>query len=248
VAGIELGTAVVPTWPRHPLALAQQALTTSTMAGGRLSLGVGLAHKSVVEGQWGYPFERPIRHAREYLEILAPALRNERVRVKGQTLTGRSNALLPGAPAPRLYVAALGTRMLELAGAVADGTILWMTGPHTIRDHTVPTIRAAADAAGRPQPRVIAGLPVLCTDDVDAGRTVAARQFDVYGTLPSYRAMLDREHLAGPEDIAVIGDEASVRAQLQAVVAAGADDIICAEFGTGPDDAERTRACLAGLL
>ena len=202
----------------------------------------------MVEGQWGYPFERPVRHAREYLEILAPALRNERVRVTGQTLTGRSGPLLPGAPAPRLYVAALGARMLDVAGAMADGTILWMTGPNTVRQHTVPTIRAAADAAGRPRPRVIVGLPVLCTDDVDAGRAIAGRQFEVYGTLPSYRAMLDREQLAGPADIAVIGNEESVREQLEAVAAAGADDIICAEFGAGPGDAERTRACLSALL
>jgi 5,10-methylenetetrahydromethanopterin reductase len=247
VPGIELGTAVVPTWTRHPLALAQQALTTSALVDGRLSLGIGLAHKPVVEGQWGIPFEKPVRHAREYLEILAPALRNQKVSYKGETLTGRSPAIDRNAPSPKLYVAALGPQLLKVTGRYADGTILWMTGNTTISEHTVPTIREAAEEAGRPQPRIISGLPVLCTDDVDGARQIAARQFEVYGTLPSYRAMLDREGLAGPEDFAVIGNEASVRDQLEAMSAAGADDIICVEFGAGPDDAERTRACLASL-
>src|SRR5215213_1067441 len=131
VPGIELGTAVVPTWPRHPLTLAQQALTTTALVGDRLALGIGLAHKPLVEGAWGYPFERPVRHAREYLQILGPALRNEKVSFRGELLTGRRGAIFPGAPAPRLYVAALGRQMLALAGAMADGTILWMTGPQT---------------------------------------------------------------------------------------------------------------------
>ncbi len=249
VPGIELGTAVVPTYPRHPLALAQQALTTSALVGaGRLSLGIGLAHKPVVEGMWGYAFDKPLRHAREYLAILAPALRNEKVSFAGDTLTGRSGPIFPEGPTPTLYVAALGPKMLELTGAQADGTILWMTGPETIRTHTAPTLATAAEAASRPRPRVIVGLPVLCTDDVDGGRELAARQFEVYGTLPSYRAMLDREGLAGPADMAVVGDEAAVAERLAAIFAAGADDIICSEFG--PDDASlaRTRACLTSLL
>lgn len=248
VAEIELGTAVVPTWPRHPLTLAQQALTTSALIGDRLALGIGLAHKPVVEGQWGISFDKPVRHAREYLEILAPALRNEKVSFRGETLTGRSGAISAGAPAPKLYVAALGPQMLKLSARYADGTILWMTGKTTVRDHTAPVMQEAAEAAGRPKPRIIAGVPILCTDDVAAGRARAADQFAVYGTLPSYRAMLDREGLAGPEDFAVIGDEDTVGEQLQGLVDAGVDDIICSEFGSGPADAERTRACLAALV
>ncbi|MCP5029735.1 MAG: TIGR03564 family F420-dependent LLM class oxidoreductase [Actinomycetia bacterium] len=245
VPDIELGTAVVPTWPRHPLTLAQQALTTSALVGDRLALGIGLAHKPVVEGMWGIPFDKPVRHAREYLEILAPALRNEKVSVAGETLTGRSEPIMKGAPTPKLYVAALGPQMLKLSARYADGTILWMTGKETVRNHTVPVMREAAEAAGRPQPRVIAGIPILCTDDVEAGRELAANQFAIYGQLPSYRAMLDREGLEGPADFAIIGNEDEVAERLQALADAGVDDIICSEFGP---DLTRTRACLATLV
>jgi 5,10-methylenetetrahydromethanopterin reductase len=247
VPDIELGTAVVPTWPRHPLALAQQALTTNLAVGGRLSLGIGLAHKPVVEGMWGTPFERPVRHLKEYLAVLGPALRNEKVSFAGELLTGRSQPIFPEAPAPKLYVAALGEQMLRLTGAEADGTILWMTGPKTISGHTLPVIREAAERAGRPRPRVLVGVPVLCTDDVSAGKALAAEQFQVYGQLPSYRAMLDREGYDGPADMAVVGDEATVRARLEELADAGADDLLCSEFGDGDEALARTRACLAGL-
>lgn len=249
VPDIELGTGVVPTWPRHPLAMAQQALTTASLIGdGRLSLGIGLAHKPVVEGQWGIPFEKPVRHAREYLEILAPALRNDKTSFQGETLTGRSAAIMKGVEAPRLYVAALGPQMLKLTGRLADGTVLWMTGLKTLADHTLPVLRSAADEADRPQPRIMAGIPVLCTNDVDAGRAFAAKQFEVYGQLPSYRAMLDREGLAGPEDFAVIGNEDYVAARLQEFSAGGVDTIMAVEFGPEPEDQERTRACMSTLL
>ena len=249
VPDIELGTGVVPTWPRHPLAMAQQALTTASLIGdGRLSLGIGLAHKPVVEGQWGIPFDKPIRHAREYLSILAPALRNEKVSFEGETLTGRGSALMKGVEAPRLYVAALGPQMLKLAGRMADGTVLWMTGLETLRTHTVPVIGQAAEQAGRPKPRILAGVPVLCTDDVAAGRAFAAKQFKVYGQLPSYRAMLDREGLAGPEDFAVIGSEDKVATRLQEFADHGVDTIMAVEFGPTKDDYERTRACLSQLV
>lgn len=249
VPDIELGTAVVPTWPRHPLAMAQQALTTAAMIGpGRLSLGVGLAHKPVVEGQWGISFDKPIRHAREYLEILAPALGNKKVVFSGETLSGRSPALMKGVEAPRLYVAALGPQMLKLTGRLADGTILWMTGTTTVRDHTVPVIREAAEAAGRPTPQVLAGIPVVCTDEVDACREAASKTFEIYGQLPSYRAMLDREGLAGPEDFAIIGNEDYVGTRLQEFVDAGVDRVMCVEFGQTEEDTDRTRSCLRSLL
>jgi alkanesulfonate monooxygenase SsuD/methylene tetrahydromethanopterin reductase-like flavin-dependent oxidoreductase (luciferase family) len=138
--------------------------------------------------------------------------------------------------------------MLRLTGAHTDGTILWMAGPKTISGHTVPVIREAAEQAGRPQPRVLVGVPVLCTDDVAAGKALAAEQFQVYGQLPSYRAMLDREGYDGPADMAVVGDEATVRARLEELAAAGADDLICSEFGDSDEAMARTRACLARLV
>lgn len=248
VPDIELGTAVIPTYSRHAITMAQQGATTAAVLGeGRLALGIGLSHKPVIEGQYGIAFERPVRHLREYLEILGPQLRNEKVSYAGEMMTGRNPRMLDGAPVPSVLVAALGPQMLRLTGRMADGTITWMTGNATLRELTVPTMCDAAQDAGRPRPRVVVGLPVLCTDDVAAGRELAATVFALYGTLPSYRAMLDREGLDAPEDICVIGDEDSVGEQLAAVFDAGADTVICAEFGDG-DQVERTRACLQGLV
>jgi F420-dependent oxidoreductase-like protein len=162
VGDIRLGTAVVPTWLRHPMMLASQALTAAQVSGGRFALGIGLSHQIVVEGMWGMSFDRPLRHMREYLAILQPLLRGEAAGFSGETLTGHGAVDVPADPPPVL-VAALGPKMLELTGGEADGTITWMTGAGTIAEHTAPTIRAAAEAAGRPEPEVVAALPVLAT-------------------------------------------------------------------------------------
>jgi 5,10-methylenetetrahydromethanopterin reductase len=249
VPDIELGTAVIPTYSRHPITMAQQAATTSMVIGeGRLALGIGLSHKPVIEGQYGIAFDRPVRHLREYLEILGPQLRNEKVSYGGDLLTGRNPRMLTGAPVPQVLVAALGPQMLRLTGRLADGTITWMTGNNTLREHTIPTMCDAAEEAGRPRPRTAVGLPVCCTDDVDGARELAARLFSIYGTLPSYRAMLDREGLTDPQDICVIGGEDELATRLAAVFETGADTVLCAEFGPSDDDVARTRECLRSLL
>jgi len=146
-----------------------------------------------------------------------------------------------------LLLAALGPRMLRLAAELADGTVLWMTGPATVRAHIVPTITAAAEALGRPSPRVVCILPICVTSDPDAARAAAAKVFAVYDQLPSYRAMLDREGAAGPADVALVGDEASVQAQLADLADAGVTDFVAGEFGRG-EDAVRTRRLLTSLL
>ena len=248
VPEIELGTAVIPTYVQHPISMAQRAVTVTSIIGNRLALGIGLSHKPVIEKQYGYSFERPVRHLQEFLEILNPQLRNEAVRFDGELMSGKNSTMLDGAPAPHVLVAALGPQMLRLTGKMADGTITWMTGNKTLADLTVPTIREAADEAGRQKPRVVVGLPVLCTDNVDAGRERAAKVFQIYGKLPSYRAMLDRESLSGPEDICIIGNEAEIRDQLQATFDSGADDVIAVEFGSNREDETRTREALASLL
>ena len=248
VPDIELGTAVIPTYPRHPIVMAQQALSVTSIIGDRLALGIGLSHKPVIEKQYGYEFDKPIRHLREYLEVLSPQLREEPVRLEGETLTARNPAMGLGAPVPQVLVAALGPQMLRLTGRLADGTITWMTGNKTLAELTVPEICEAAEEAGRPKPRVLAGMPVLCTDDIDAGMERAAKVWQMYGTLPSYRAMLDREGLAGPEEIAIVGDEAEIKDRLQATIDAGADDVIVAEFGGNPDERLTTREALAALV
>jgi 5,10-methylenetetrahydromethanopterin reductase len=247
VPGIGLATSVVPTYPRHPVMLAAQALTVQAATGGRLTLGIGLSHQIVVENVFGQSFDRPLRHMREYLAILLPVLRGEAASFQGEVLSGTTwGPLEIDAPAPPVLVAALGPRMLELAGTVADGTATWMTGPATLRDHIVPTITAAAEAAGRPAPRVIVGLPVCVTDDVDAARAAAAEEFAVYGTLPSYRAMLDREQAADPGDVAIVGDEQSVIEQLAVLDVAGATDVVATIYGD-PGERDRTFSLLATL-
>ncbi|MGH9186331.1 MAG: TIGR03564 family F420-dependent LLM class oxidoreductase, partial [Acidimicrobiales bacterium] len=188
VPGVELGTAVVPTYPRHPVALAQQALTTQLALDGRLALGIGLSHQLVIEGMYGYSFDKPARHMQEYLSVLLPLLDEGSASFQGETVKAQVGLTAPrSAPVPVL-LAAMAPRMLRLAGAVAAGTILWMTGPATLESHIVPTITGAADKAGRPAPRIVCVLPVCVTDDVAAARERAARVFAIYGQLPSYRA------------------------------------------------------------
>jgi F420-dependent oxidoreductase-like protein len=248
VPGIELGTAVIPTYPRHPMALAAQALTTSAATGGRLVLGIGLSHQIVIEGVLGYSFEKPARHMREYLSVLIPLLHAEQVQFEGETVTFRGMGPLeaPGAEPPPVLLAALAPRMLELAGSRADGTVTWMTGPGTIADHIGPSIRKAAEAAGRPAPRIAVGLPVSVTADADAARQAANKAFAVYGQLPSYRAMLDKEGAAQPGDVAIVGDEDTVRAGIQRVFDAGGTEFSAAVFGSR-EEVDRTRGLLKKL-
>jgi len=245
VPGIRFGTGVVPIQPRHPMMLAGQALTVSQVSGGRLDLGIGLSHQVVVEGMWGEPFEKPVRRMREYLEALQPLLAGEDPQLSGETVTCRGAVDVP-AEAPPVLVAALGTQMLNVAGRLADGTVTWMTGPATLADHTVPTIWAAAEAAGRPEPRVVVALPVCVTADEAGARERAAAEFAVYGMLPSYRAMLDKEGVEGPADLALVGSADAVAERIAAVGAAGATSLVAAEFGTA-DERAATRELLAGL-
>src|ERR1700722_2240029 len=172
VPGIELGTAVIPTYPRHPAVLAQQALTTALAVGpGRLTLGIGLSHKVVIEDMYGYSFDKPARHMREYLSVLLPLLDGNPVSVKGSTLSARIGLSTPRTERVPVVLAALAPQMLKLAGEQTDGTILWMTGPATVRDYVIPAVTTAASAAARGRPRVVCMLPVYVTDDPTAART-----------------------------------------------------------------------------
>jgi F420-dependent oxidoreductase-like protein len=248
VPGITLGTAVTPTFPRHPHALAQQAMTAWDATGGRFTLGIGLSHQIVIETMFGLSYEKPANHMREYLGVLLPLLRDGMVSHQGDLY--RVNAPLErSGPAggPPVLLAAMAPVMLRLAGEVADGTSLWMTGAHTIADHVAPRINAAASAAGKPAPTILCSLPVAVTDDVDAAKAAAAETFAIYGGLPSYRAMLDREGAAGPEDVAIVGDEATVTAGIQALADAGVTEFSAALFGDG-DTMRRTTDLLRGLL
>lgn len=247
VPEIKLGTAVVPTYPRHPMMLAQQALTVQAAIGDRLILGVGLSHQPVVEGMWGIPFERPVRHLREYLDALVPLVNDRAASVSGELVTSRGQIDVGDAPACPILVAALGEQTLKTVAKRCDGTITWMVGPGTLAEHTIPVIREAAKEADRPQPQVAAGFPVCVTDDIDGARARAAEVFAIYGQLPSYRAMLDREGLDGPADLALIGDEETVGGQIDHLAELGVDTFLASEFATGAD-AERTRELLRSKL
>jgi 5,10-methylenetetrahydromethanopterin reductase len=238
---VELGTFVVPTYPRHPAALAQQALTTNAATGGRLVLGIGLSHRVVMEQGLGFDWSHPIRHMREYLHCLTGLLSGEPVTFAGEEFRITNfGVTVPGAMAPTVLVAALGPQMLRLAGRHADGTALWMGGAHYLANDAVPTITAAASDAGRPAPRIVAGLPVCVTDHADAVRAEADRAFATYGRLPSYRAVLDKEGAAGPADVSLIGDEAAVLAGLRRLAQAGATDLIAAVYTPAGENAART--------
>jgi F420-dependent oxidoreductase-like protein len=238
VPGIELGTAVIPTYPRHPIMLGAQALTTQAAIGNRLALGIGLSHQIVIENVFGYSFEKPARHMREYLSILRPVIHGGSVTLDGETLKGNTSfgpITVPGAEPCQILIAALAPQMLKLAGTLAEGTITWMTGPATVADHIVPTMTAAAEKEGRPSPRVVVGLPICVTNDAEAARETAAKTFSIYGQLPSYRAMLDREGAAGPADVAIVGDEDTVAKQLQRLAEAGTTDFTAAPYGSSEE-------------
>jgi 5,10-methylenetetrahydromethanopterin reductase len=243
VPDIEVGTGVVPVHPQHPMALAQRALTTNLVGGGRLTLGLGLSHRAVTEGQWGMSWDRPLRRMTEYLDGLLPLLAGEQADATGDLLTTRGRLRIPGAAAPEVYLAALGPQMLRLAGRRTAGTVTWMTGPTTLRDHVLPTITAAAEEAGRTA-RVVSALPIAVAEDdaaVDDARKLAARRFAIYGRLPSYRAMLDREGYAGPADAAIIGDERAVTERLAQLRDLGVAEFVGIPVAADADGAARTR-------
>src|SRR3954470_7352690 len=243
---IEVGTFVTPIHPRHPHAMAQQAIATHDATEGRFTLGIGLSHEIVVKDMLGMSYEKPARYMREYLSVLMPLLETGQVSFSGEVFRVNGMLELPREGRPSVLVAALGPAMLKITGELADGTATWMTGPNTLAEHTIPGLIAAAEAAGRPAPRVAAALPVCVTTDVDAARERAAKDFAVYGTLPSYRAMLDREGAGGPGDIAVVGDEDAVADQIKHVADIGVTDLVAGVFGDN-EQTTRTRQVLKQL-
>ena len=245
---IGLGTAVTPTYPRHPTAIAQQALTAAAATGNRFTLGIGLSHKIVIEDMLGLSYAQPARHMREYLSVLMPALRGETVNFDGEQYRGHNLALtVGGTEPPPVVVAALRPVMLRIAGELADGTNTWMVGPQTMESHIVKRISAAASAAGRPDPTVVGGVPIVLTTRPDEARQIIAKNLAIYGQLPSYRAMLDREGAAGPADIAVLGDENALRSGIERFRSAGVTDFNAAVMNVEDGARERTLEFLSEL-
>jgi 5,10-methylenetetrahydromethanopterin reductase len=247
---IELGTAVVPTHSRHPLYMAQQALTTQASCDGRLALGLGPSHQIVIENMLGLSFDKPGLHVREYVTIVKELVDTGKTSFKGKTYQVEGALQVPGAKPFPIFIGGLGPMMRRLAGSLADGTVTWMTGPKTIAEILGPDIRSAADEAGKPAPRICCALPIAITEDPAGAREAASNIFGMYGMLPSYRAMLDHEGAAGPGDVVIAGSEAEVEAALAGLASAGVTDFNAAIMPCGDDPAASTRRTfefLAGL-
>ncbi len=247
---VELMTAVVPTFPRHPHAVAQQALTAQAATNGRLALGVGISHQVVIEAMLGLSYDKPVRHLREYLEVLNGLLENHSCEVDGEMYRVHAQIGLPDVPAPPVLIGALRPQMIKLAGRMTDGTITWMAGPTYLERDIVGPMNAAAAEAGRSTPRTVAGVPICVTSDRDTAREEINGRFAIYGNLPVYRAVLDAEGADGPADIAIVGDEAEVEAGLRRLKDAGVTDFGASIVGTGSDPKaahQRTYEFLASL-
>jgi F420-dependent oxidoreductase-like protein len=240
---VELGTAVIPTYSRHPLGMSQQALSTQAACGGRLTLGVGPSHPVVVEKMYGLSYDKPVRHTQEYLDVLDAAFAcTGQVDHDGELFRVHAMLNVPDASPVPVLIAALAPLMLALAGSRTEGTITWMADERALGEHVLPRITEAAADAGRPAPRVVIGLPVAVCDDAAAGRERAAHAFSVYEHIPTYQRILDRGDAAGPADVVAVGTEAEVTERLRSYRDAGATDLAASVFSVGADEAERARS------
>jgi 5,10-methylenetetrahydromethanopterin reductase len=237
---IELGTAVIPTWPRHPLMLAGQALTVQEAIGNRLALGIGLAHKPTIESTLKIPFATPAKHMDEYLSVLLPALRDRKVSFTGDIWSAEVEGIagVPHAEPPAVLLAAMGPRMLRLAAERTEGTILWLSGPRVIEERIRPALG---------ERRIVASVPVCVTGNGDEVRGLIGSLLAGYNDLPSYKGVMEASGASGPADVSVVGTEAEVRAGLQSFADAGATDFAALEFFTNGDEATATRALLTEL-
>lgn len=247
VPEIELGTAVTHLWTAFPVHMAQQAMSLRVLSEGRFTLGLGLEHRWVIEQMWGIGWDRPVSRLDEYLDIVSSLLKTGRVEHHGDFYDVET-AFLRFPPDPRMQVilAALGPRMLRIAGTKADGTATWMTGPRTLANHIVPSIRAAAAEAGRPPPRVIALMPVALTGDVPAMRERVSEEMAIYQRMPSYQAMLEREGAKSAGETGLLGSRDEVEDAIGRLGQAGVTDLGAILFGS-EDEQDRTRELLSDL-
>ena len=256
---VEIGTAVVPVQPRHPIALAQQVLSTQAVCGGRLRLGLGVSHHWIVDEMLGLPYEKPVATMAAHLDVLDQALTGagpSPVDVENDLFRVHNPLDITDVGPTPVLLAALGPRMLELCGRRTDGTILWMADERAIADHVVPNLTAAAEAAGRPAPRIVAGVPVcLCRDDeVDAAVERTNRILAEAETSPNYQALLDQGDARQVGDLLAAGSEAAVEKRLRSFADAGVTDLSIRVVPLGADrearlaSSDRTKQLLADLV
>ncbi len=244
---IELGTAVVPTYPRHPTVVAMQALTVQDVSGGRLALGIGLSHRFSIENALGLDYSRPIPHMKDYLTVLNGLLAGEQVAYHGEEYRVNTRVTVVGAKAPPVLVAALGPDMLRLCGRLADGTITWMGGVPYLREVAVPTMSAAAAKAGKQAPRFVAMVPVLLTSDAAAGRDLRNTAFPKYGPIPPNRPTVLPGRAAHPAGLAVAGSQGETPAGLKSFAGAGVTDFVAAIPANAGPGVQGTRELLGAL-
>ena len=241
---MELGTAVISTWERHPHMLAAQALTTQALVGDRLIVGIGVNHQPHVEEHLRLSWHKPVRHMLDYLAILGDLLETGSASFQGEAWSFEGTGARPSTGVPKVMIAALGEQMLKVAGRRTDGTILWCVGPKTIRSHIAPIINDAAAAADRPAPAIVCSLPVWVTDDPEPGRAFLGAILADYSSLPSYRAMMDIEGVPGLGELSIVGNEAFVRDALGEIEQSGATDFSPVPMGGNPDETARSMAVL----
>ncbi|MFI6302754.1 TIGR03564 family F420-dependent LLM class oxidoreductase [Amycolatopsis thailandensis] len=238
--GLALGTSVIPTYPRHPISLAAQALTLQAATGAPVSLGVGLSHRPIIEDQYGYSFDRPIRHLREYLQALNPLLHKEKADVYGETLTAVGTIEAPGAEPPSVLVGALSPLSLKVTGTYSDGVVSTWAGARSLAEYIVPTLQKAASDAGRPAPRIVSGQLISVTGDPDGPRNWVAENYGMAANIPAYQAVFTRDRVDGPGGTVIAGDEEFVRARVRELEDAGATELLLMPVGT-PEEQARTR-------
>jgi F420-dependent oxidoreductase-like protein len=253
---IELGTAVVPLQAQHPIALARQALSVNAISGGRLALGVGPSHHWIIRDMLGLPYDKPAAYTRDYLEVLNAALSGPGpVDVENDTFTVHNPTALGAEPMMPVLVAALGPVMLQIAGEHADGTSLWMADEKAIAEHIAPKINKAAAEAGKPAPRVVAGIPVtLCANsEIEAAKERANRILAEAETSPNYQRLLDRGSARDVGDLCAAGDEESILKRFKQFADAGVTDLSVRLLPIGANRDEliaskrRTREVIAEL-
>ena len=253
---VEIGTAVVPVQPRHPIALAHQALSTQAACGGRLTLGLGVSHHWVIDEMLGLAYERPAATMQAYLDVLDRALAGPgMVDVENDLFRVHSPIDITDIVPTPVMIAALGPVMLRLAGERADGTILWLADERAIGSHIAPQITASAEAAGRRSPRIVAGVPIcLCGDDeVDLAVSRANRVLSESEVSPNYQKLLDRGDARTAGDILAAGTEASIGKRLRSFADAGATEVSLrvVPIGDTRDEklasSKRTRQYIASL-
>ena len=253
---IEIGTAVVPVQPRHPIALAQQALSVQAVCGGRLRLGLGVSHHWIIDEMFGLPYERPIATMRDQLDVLEPALAGPgTVEVHNEAFDVHMPLDVTDVGPTPVMLAALGPQMLRLAGERTDGTILWMADERSIESHIAPRINAAAADAGRPTPRIVAGVPVcVCDDDqVDLAIERTNRLLSEAEVSPNYQQLLEHGSARQVGDILAAGSEEAVAKRLRSFADAGATDVSIRVVPIGDDrdqliaSRQRTRDFLTSL-